>query len=195
MRFGDRAASASPVLLIAAVILLAIFSIPNSVTGQTDLARKSLTPPENVRILHAIWWQFVSPGNAKCTGINVYAAGHFHLERLYVSFPFGQQVDVYEGPLSEPKMSDLRLIVSDPGFATLHISPRIGRIESDGQSLAAEVRRENEIQRFAIINDGKSEFPAAALPFIKWIDGLKPEKSLRMKKAEPELCVVAGSLP
>jgi len=91
-------------------------------------------------------------------------------------------------------MNDLRLILSDPGFAALHVSPRVGRIESDGQSVAAEVRRESEMQRFAIVNDGRSKFPAASLPFIKWIDELKPDKSLRIEKAELGLCVVAGAV-
>lgn len=181
-----------------AIALLTVASIPISGTGQGQPGGNNTTDADSTRMVRARWEQFLSSGTSgsmKCTSINVYEDGRFRLERVHRDFPSMEVVEVYEGLLSEPQMNELRSVISDKDFAALHTSPAGWILHSDGQSLEAEVRRENGIQRFAIVNDGKSMIPSEVLPFMKWIGALKPDKSLRIKKAKSSMCVVAGSLP
>jgi hypothetical protein len=172
------------------ITLVATCSLARSQDASSAKDAKDSAAPYMVR---ARWTQFAAEG-IKDTCIEVYKDGRFHLERINGFGGVSERSEIYEGTLFEPQMNELRSIINEKNFEDVHSLPNGWVLRTDGQSLETEVRREDQIQRFALVDDGKHSLPSAITPFLKWIGALKPDNSSRIKHAKPSLCVIASSL-
>ncbi|HTD23630.1 MAG TPA: hypothetical protein VK738_13315 [Terriglobales bacterium] len=181
-----------PVVQPRALLLIVLMAACSLAKSQGSPSAKDKKDSDASYMVRARWMRF-APENMKNTCIEVYKDGRFHLERINGPAGSGRN-EVYEGTLSEPQMNELRSIIGEKSFEDLHSLPNAWALRTGGQSLDAEVQREDQIQRFALVDDGQHSLPSAITPFLKWIGGLKPDSSSRIKNAKLSLCAVADSL-
>jgi hypothetical protein len=180
-------------LALIALSFLGLVDMDGSAQDKSTIPAPNTKEQSDAFVVRARWMV----GLTKNTCIQVDKDRDFRLEKV-IGFPGSDQTDVYESTLSQMQMNALLAIIRQQDFAGLHTVPNrpgFQMITSDGQIVSVEVRREDQTQKFLLVDEeGKTALPSAAMPFLKWMRDLKPDKSSRIKNAKPSMCVVGRPL-